>query len=163
MAKKYKEPRVRIAKAGDRNLFRKLWMAFLEEAYNGKDAEIKPTEHNLDRYSALFDAYVGKELPGVVLFVGEAAVLMWGTTPMPFESDTQQRAIGWGVYVKPSFKDKDYVKLIKTEAIQLLKSMNCDEVILDVKSGGGDKAELLEGASIYSTLYRIDLNERHSN
>lgn len=160
-----KKPKVRHAKAGDRNLFKKLWLEYLTESYESKDSEIKPSQKNLETYGLFFDLYVEKKLQGLVLFIGESAVLMWGSIgATPFEMDTVHRAMGWGTFVKPDARRKGYSKLIRTEAAKLLKEMGFETVVGEVKHGGKDfdlriKAAESAGVVPYATLWMINLKE----
>ena len=162
MAKKVKGPRVRHAKPGDRNLFRKLWTEYLTESYESKDAEIKPDEFNIDRYSLFFDLYVTEKVPGIVLFIGDSAVLMWGGIgEPPFHMDTE-RAIGFGTYVRPDARKKGYSTLIRKEGARLLKEMGFDAVVGEIKHGGKDfdlrvKAAEKAGLKPYATIWTMDL------
>lgn len=159
MAKKNKGPRVRLAKPGDRNLFRKLWLEHLTSAYEHKDSEVKPTESNVDKFSNLFDLYVSEKAKGVVLLVGEASVLMAGYHgPMPFEMNITHRAMCWGIYVKPGFEDKGHYELLINEAIKRLKEMDFEGMVAEVLPGSGQEQSMkLIGARIGSILFMVDL------
>lgn len=160
--KKNKGPRVRHAKPGDRNLFRKMWLDYLTESYGTKDSEIQPDDFNIDRYSLFFDLYVSGQLPGIVLFIGEAAVLMWGGIGEdPFHMDTK-RALGFGTYVKPEARRKGYSKMIRQAGVLLLRELGFETVIGEVKHGGKDfdirvKAAEKSGLKPYATLWALDL------
>ena len=162
--KKSKGPRVRQAKPGDRNLFRKLWGDYLKEAYESKDSEVQPNDFNLDRYSFFFDLYVSGGVPGVVLFIGDSAVLMWGGIgEPPFQIDTE-RAVGFGTYVKPEARKKGYSALIRKEGARLLKEMGFDAVFGEIKHGGKDfdirvKAAEKAGLKQYATIWVMDFKE----
>lgn len=136
MAKKNKGPRVRHAKPGDRNLFRKLWKDYLTEAYENKELEYIPSEYTLDRFSTFFDAYVNKRTDGLVLFVGESSVLLAGAMSLIFEENSELKAVCWGVYVAPNFRRKGYFTMLTKEGKRLLKEMNFDTVVSgEVKLG----------------------------
>jgi len=169
MAKKNKGPRVRNAKEGDRNLFRKLWKDYLTEAYNSKDSEIQPDDFNLDRYSMFFDFFVSGQLPGIVLFIGDSAVLMWGGfgDNDPFHMDSK-RAVGFGTYVKPEARRRGYSMLIRAEGKKQLKDMKFDSVVGEIKHGGTDfdkrvaSAEKAGGVP-YATLWQLKLEEANES
>jgi len=136
MAKKYKGPRVRHAKPGDRNLFRKLWLEYITEAYEAKELAYKPTERTLDRYSVFFDLYVNGEIDGSVLLIGESAVGIVGEMALIFDEDCERKAVCWGIYVKPAFRRKGYFKLMVEEGKKFLKESKFDLVVSgEIKSG----------------------------
>jgi hypothetical protein len=160
--KKNKSPRVRGAKPGDRNLFRKLWLEYLTESYETKDSEFKPDDFNMERYSKLFDLYVSEMFPGVVLFIGDSAVLMWGgMAEDPFHTDNR-RAFGFGTYVRPSARRKGYSKIIRKEGAKRLKVLGFDAVVGEIKHGGSDfdarvKAAEASGMVQYATIWTMNL------
>ena len=164
MGKKSKGPRVRAAKTGDRNLFKKLWLEYLTESYDTKDSEIQPDEFNIERYLLFFDLYVSERIPGVVLFIGDSAVLMWGGIgEPPFHMDTE-RAVGFGTYVKPEARKKGLSAMIRKEGAKLLKEMGFEAVLGEIKHGGKDfdirvKAAEKAGLSPYATIWSLNLKD----
>lgn len=91
-----KHIRVREAKARDIGLFKKLWLELLEEQA-GKGSIIRPTEKTLTFYEALFDAYVSGRFDGIVLFVADSGVLMWGDSGSPIEFPSKA-VTNWGIF-----------------------------------------------------------------
>lgn len=126
MAKKKKKVRVRDAKPGDVNLFRKMWLEYLTE-HHEKGGHILPTEKNLDLYTEIYAQYVSGQAPGVVLFIGEHTVHMSGTPgPATFDTDFGTAATGWGTYVRPEARNNGYSKTIREAAFERLKAMGFD-------------------------------------
>lgn len=161
MAKKKKGPRVRAAKAGDRNLFRKLWLEHLTSAYENKDSEIKPTESNVDKFTNLFDLYVSEKAKGVVLLVGEASVLMAGYHgPMPFEMNITHRAMCWGIKAVNNI----HRDLLMAEATKRLKEMGFEGMVTEVLPGSKEESTFIAAVAsetpnvrVGSILYMVDL------
>ena len=136
-----KNIRVREAKIRDKGLFRKLWKAFLEEMYKkGGKATYLPTETNLDLFETIFEAYTNKQFPGIVLFVGEDAVLMWGDSgAIVFETEFGKQAVAWGTYVSPEFREMGISEQMTETAVQKMKALGFDwvttAVLLDDEEG----------------------------
>lgn len=74
---KYKKPRVRVGTPRDRGLFKVLWKTHLEKQHDAGGL-IDPSDSNVERMARIFDFYVGGMADGVVLFVGNDAVLLAG-------------------------------------------------------------------------------------
>lgn len=89
-----KNIRVREAKGRDIGLFRKLWTQFLEtQRTQGSGRDVKA----LALYEHLFNSYVAKEADGIVLFVADKGVLMWGEHG-PLDIYTEKTVAAWGDY-----------------------------------------------------------------
>jgi len=165
MAKKNKQPKVRHAKPGDRNLFKKLWMEYLISSHESGDSEVIPNENNLEKFCIMFDLYTSKDVEGIVLFVGDYAVLMWGSIGvLPFDAKVSQRAMGWGTYIKPSYQGKGISKIIRRAGIEELKKMGFQCIFGEVKHKGNDfekrcKSAESIGFKPYATTYIMYLED----
>ena len=88
-----KRLRVREAQSRDIGLFRKLWTELLN-AQRGQGSVTQASEKTMVLYEALFNTYVENHLEGVVLFVADKGVLMWGeNTSIEYDDKT---LIAWG-------------------------------------------------------------------
>src|SRR5574338_277088 len=126
---KHKKPRVREAKPGDRSLFKKMWTELLEDQ-NKKGFPVKATENNVEVYAKIFDAYVGGRLKGIVLFIAEDAVLMWGERGVDiFDTEWDDAGQGWGTYVRARARKKGYSKLIREVAVKKMKELGIKMVL----------------------------------
>lgn len=122
-----KKIRVREAKSRDIGLFRKLWTAFLtENEKNG--AIVRASEKNVAVYERLFNLYVEGKAAGVVLFVADHSVLMWGDGGSPFEA-TAKVAQAWGTYVKEDKRKTGIAKAMRTEALKKLHALGFEKIV----------------------------------
>lgn len=117
-----KQIKIRNAKKRDTGLFRKLWSAYLEECVETKTGIVIPSKKNLDVFTQLFELYVNKQVEGVVYFVAQNAVLMWGGLPGDdFETIYGKKgAQGWGDYVTPDYRGKGIATKMKQKAMNTL-------------------------------------------
>lgn len=121
-----KKFRVRKATIRDLWLFRKLWMKMLEEQA-AKGSLIKANEHNVDVAATIFEAYVEEDLKGVVLFVSEVGVLLYGDMANPYELSVGKKiAYGFGQYVSPEYRGRGVLDLMMAEAFKQLRLMGFD-------------------------------------
>lgn len=137
--------RVRRAKVGDRGLFRKLWKEFLDsQAALGHD--ILSNERNLDFYLKLFDLYMSGDLEGIILFVSEDAVLMWGSNGAapPLEVRYGKKpALAWGSFVREGHDPKVGLKL-EGKAINILKDLGFDYILRPIFRADKEQIERSE-------------------
>jgi ribosomal protein S18 acetylase RimI-like enzyme len=128
-----KKPRVREAKPRDIGLFRKLWKLYLEDQVE-QGGVILPTEDNLEVYVNIFKMYVDEDIPedaqtdGVVLFIGEVAMIMWGDSDSVVETTMGKTAYAWGVYVMPDHRGQGLSDMLHREAIKKLVEFKFDTV-----------------------------------
>lgn len=132
--------RVREAKLRDKGLFRKLWSQLLEDQYE-KGSQVLPSENNLDIYEVIFEKYVSGEFPGVVLFVAEDAVLMWGHTGQEALETKDKIATGWGTYVGPKLRGKGASKELRKVACEKLKELGF-EIVMGTTLTGNEEGEV---------------------
>jgi len=91
-----KRIRVRKARSEDIGLFRRLWKALMEEQYKAGSL-VLPSDENLKVAEALFKAYVEEDLEGVVLFVSNVGILMYGDMASPYQLSVGDKvAYGFG-------------------------------------------------------------------
>ena len=120
-----KNPRVRVAKPRDVGLFRKLWKLFLEEQKE-MGGVILPNEQNLEIFTNLFKIYTDPDpeeeakLDGVVLFIGEVAVMMWGDPDVPIETTLGKTAYAYGIYVLPDNRQQGLSNLLHEEPYKIV-------------------------------------------
>ncbi len=130
---KMKTPRIREAKPRDIGLFKKLWKLYLEEQH-AQGTVILPTAENLEVYVNIFKMYVDPDIPeeaqqeGVVLFIGEVAMIMWGDADSVVETALGKTACGWGVYVMPDHRGKGLSDLLHKETVKRLIEFKFDTV-----------------------------------
>ena len=124
-----KKARVRNATVRDAGLFQKLWFQMLV-AQSESGNIIYANEHNLDIYLGLFEAYVEEEAAGVVLFVADTGVLMWGEAGSPFETAVGLKpCTGWGQFVSPEARGKGVLDAMIGEAVIQLADLGFDSMI----------------------------------
>ena len=130
-----KRIRVREAKPRDIGLFKKLWIKLLADQ-NSKGSLIKANDVNLDVATNLFKMYVDSEISGefqregVVLFVSDVAVLMWGDMGPNFQLEIGDKiAYGWGIYIEPEHRGKGISDQLQAEAIKKLSEMGFDAML----------------------------------
>jgi GNAT superfamily N-acetyltransferase len=119
--------RVRKAKPRDLGLFRKLWQKFMEDNYELGHL-VLPSKQNLDVACIYFDKYVSGEAEGIVLFVANDAVLMWGDDLSPIETRLEKPAQGWGVYVAPQRRRQGVSMIMREEGKKMLIEMGFTHV-----------------------------------
>jgi len=100
-----KKIRVRKAKERDIGLFRKLWGQLLEQNTE-QGSIIVPNSNLLSLSEEYFNLYVNNIYEGIVLFVADKGVLMWGETNSLLEYKPGNLVVGWGFYVVPDSSDE---------------------------------------------------------
>lgn len=140
-----KKARVRAAKARDVGLFKKLWMQYLEEQVK-QGGLVIPSVDNVEVFANIFRMYIDKDnmpedarFDGVVLFIGEVAMLMWGDSGSTAETQMGKTAYAWGVYIVPDQRGNGLSDLLHQEARKRLKAMGFDSLyatVLDQNSHG---------------------------
>lgn len=124
-----KKVRVRKATPRDKGLFRKLWADYLDHQHKA-GSFVLANDHNLSVFEGIFDLYTQELQPGIVLFIAEDAVLMWGKSSDDLiETNLGTIAQGWGTYIKPESRGNGLSKSIREEGKRLLKEMGFDAVI----------------------------------
>ena len=124
-----KRIRVRKATMRDSGLFKKLWLKMMEEQH-AAGSLVLPNEANLAVMVNLFEKYVTDELDGVVLFVSNVGVLMYGDMGHPFELSVGDRvAFGWGQFVAEENRGKGVLDKMVEEAFKQLKIMGFDVML----------------------------------
>lgn len=98
-----KHIRVREAKIRDIGLLKKLWTKLLEKQKE-EGSIIKVNEKTLNFYENLFNVYVTGEHEGLVIFVADKGVLMWGDPGSPLDLPGKL-IMAWGVYIEPEFEE----------------------------------------------------------
>jgi GNAT superfamily N-acetyltransferase len=129
MSKKKGKLRIRRAKPGDKALAMKLWEEYLGTEGLVLAGGAPPTEHNMEVFGNVFDAYVTGEFDGVVLLHAEDAILIWGDPgSQVFESKYGRQAQGWGVYVRESHRGAGVATALQKKAVNILRDMGFDTV-----------------------------------
>ena len=95
-----KKIRIRKAKSRDIGLFRKLWISLLKKNVE-EGSIIIPTSEAMAMYETMFDRIVDGDLDGIVLFIADKGVLMWGPNESLFEYSPGNLVFAWGHYVVP--------------------------------------------------------------
>jgi GNAT superfamily N-acetyltransferase len=131
-----KKIRVRVAKERDLGLFRKLWREFLVEHYEVGSKVL--VDENMPLFEQIFNMYVSGEEKGVVLFVGECAVAMWGTPgEMSIRTELDPIATGWGIYVQPDQRGEDistkFLEVARDKLKELGFKVITDSALIDEK------------------------------
>lgn len=117
---KLKHIRVRTATMRDRGLFKSLWMKMLEEQYQAGSL-VLPHDHNVDVMVNIFEKYVTEELEGVVLFVSNVGVIMYGDLVNPYKLSVGTKvAYGFGQYVAPENRGDGILDAMAEEAFKQL-------------------------------------------
>jgi GNAT superfamily N-acetyltransferase len=124
-----KKIRVRKAKASDHGLFKKLWMELLQ-AQNELGSTVISDEQSIEPVMQLFTAIIDGDLDGVVLFVADAGVLMYGDAGNPMHLTVGEKvAYGYGHYVRPDARGKGILDAMITEAVKELRAMDFDVIL----------------------------------
>jgi GNAT superfamily N-acetyltransferase len=153
----------RVATIEDVPLFRSLWMDFLKEQHE-LGHHLKPTEKNLDAFERLFRAYIDptSKLPGVVLFIDDAAVFMAGSIGEVFESEWGVTAVGHGTYVVPDARRLGLSKAIRKAGFECLASLGF-ETATGASVQGNTASEIAAekiGLRRYATQWIVNLKEK---
>jgi GNAT superfamily N-acetyltransferase len=145
MGKKKGKIRIRRAKPEDKKLAMKLWAEYLGNEALINAGGVPPTEHNMEVFGNVFDAYVSGEHDGVVLLHAEDAILMWGDPGgQLFESELGRQAQGWGVYVREKLRGKGVAHAMQTKAVNILRDMKFDSVCGNVNPNDPKSVEANE-------------------
>jgi len=87
-------------------------------------------DENMAVYEQIFNMYVSGEEPGVVLFVGECAVAMWGTPgETGIKTELDPVANGWGIYVSPDQRGADISTKFVDVAKEKLKELGFKAIV----------------------------------
>ena len=146
---KLKKIRIREATASDVGLFKKLWIKLLK-AQHAAGSPILPNDHNLALAVEVFKMYVDGSTPaefrkdGVVLFVSDVAVLMWGDMCLPYQISLGDKvAYGWGHYVEPEYRGKHIMDKMLNKTLELLKELGFDVIMGNTMEGDTHADEAL--------------------
>lgn len=104
-----KRIRVRKAKIRDIGLFKKLWIKLLDKQ-SLEGSIVLSNEKTMDFYEKLFNAYVEGILEGIVLFVADKGVLMWGDSAS-LRDYPGKFIVDWGVYINSDVGEEVYSAL----------------------------------------------------
>lgn len=145
-----KKIRVREAKPRDIGLFKKLWKDFLVEQQSLGSIVKGDSDRTNEVYSNVFNMYVGEEpsYQGVVLFIGEIAVVMAGDNGIDAEFTIGTRPANvFGVYVAPDHRGKGLATKLYEEAFKRLKTMGFDAVYGTIINDNVGSVKTLEKAA----------------
>jgi GNAT superfamily N-acetyltransferase len=138
-----KKIRVREAKPRDRGLFKKLWKLYLEEEHE-RGGVVLPTDENVEVAATLFDRYLGEDFDGVVLFVADKAVLMYGDAGMFYKTSLGKVATPWGIYVDPEVRNLSVATELTKAAVEKLTALGFDHLFGDVLLGNEASIKAIE-------------------
>lgn len=163
-----------MARPIDRDLFKRLWKELLKDN-DDKGSFTPPSENNIEASARIFDAYIGgwtdqgvyvpPTLEGIVLFIGNDAVLMWGDGgPNGLESSLPRKAIGWGTYVSPAFRKQNLSKKMRDKAKKLLYDMGFTHVLGTAvqNNTAGFESGVKAGFELIATLHLLTLSKEIS-
>ncbi len=146
-----KKIRVRTATPRDRGLFKKLWKKLMIESFDQGDV-VLPTDSNVEIYAQLFDKYTSPDfdLKGVVLFISDVAVLMWGDGDTPFELSAGRPITGWGLYVEPEYRKRGISTKLYHAAFDKSRELGFEVLVGGyLNSNHEGKAALVKAISAY--------------
>lgn len=121
---------IRHATAEDRSLFMELWKEFALDI-RGNGYELLWTPRTEAFFGGLFDAYLSKDLDGVVLLAGSDGALIWGEIgkePL-FDTTFGRIANGFGTYVRRSLRGIGLSRRMREIAAADLYAMGFDCVL----------------------------------
>jgi len=95
-----KRIRVRAAKARDIGLFKKLVMEAMQEQEK-QGSIMRAGDGTLAVCEQLFHMYLDEDLEGVVLFVADRGLLLWGDAASTMDSSLGKVITAWVTYVVP--------------------------------------------------------------
>ena len=148
-------PSVNIRQAGlsDRDLFLNLWQKFLiEQRQNG--SEVQPTQRTMLWVANVLGWYVSGVIPGVALLVGNHAALLWGgLAATPYDTDLGLVAFANGTYVEPEHRNKGIAQALWKEAIQRLKSLGFNSILVTPQVSNEKVATRLEKHGFLTTQH----------
>lgn len=128
-----KNIRVRVAKIRDIGLFRKLWMQLLEKQ-SKEGSIVVANKKSLDFYENLFNLYVEKQFDGIVLFVADRGILMWGDNASPLDFG-RKLVTNWGVYADSSEQKEDISTALLEYAEKWAKENNFTGILSEKYKG----------------------------
>ena len=117
------EPRVVVRRAmmQDLALFKRLWLAYLEEQHDKGDLTL-PNEHNLAIYCEMFRAYVSGDVLGLVLFLNvdgkDIGIHMEGEILGGFELSIGRHTLLQGVYLEPEYRGRSLTHHLYAKAME---------------------------------------------
>jgi L-amino acid N-acyltransferase YncA len=137
---------VRLAELKDAALFITLWRKFLREL-RATGGDILPTNRTMSFFADLFNAYVSRQMKGVIVLADDHSVLMWGETKRYVDSINDPFVLGFGTYVDPEHRQKGICRLMRKKAIEVCKDLGMKGVIGEVhsKNDVGLSASLADG------------------
>lgn len=124
-----KKIRVREARERDKGLFHKLWKELLLEQQENGSIVRGDSEKNIEIFTNVFKSYTDSSEDGVVLFIGEIAVLMAGNPGNEVELTIGRRpARNWGMYVVPDQREKNIETKLYEAGFKRLREMGFDVI-----------------------------------
>jgi hypothetical protein len=145
-----KKIRVRRAKPRDVGLFKKLWAESLEQQAKAGSI-VAATERTLDAYVRLFNVYVEGDYEGVVLFVADKGVLMWGDAGSPMDYGAGRMLTDWGLYVTTMESSEDIQQALQEYALKWAKEHEFNGILTDVH---GDAKHPAGSKPVLTVVYR---------
>ena len=139
------QPIWRRAMLQDLELFKELWMEFLEDQYEKGDLTL-PSEHNLELAVNLFQSYVSGDTLGIVLFLmvdgKDVGVHMGGEIPGGPELSIGKYTMLFGVYYRPEHKGHGYTNLLFQKMTDWLTKNGVMGTITGVLTGNASVTEI---------------------
>jgi GNAT superfamily N-acetyltransferase len=139
------EHEVRLATLEDEELFRELWMEYLEEQHR-KGSMVLPSESNLAFYAELFRFYVSGKVPGICVFAGDYAVTLNGSNLDPLEIASGEYSYLWGVYVRQEYRGKGVSHAIHKLVMELLPELGFEYSMTHILAGDEEPDRAIKGA-----------------
>lgn len=113
--------------------------------------------HETELKLKYFDAYTSEHLDGVVLLIGNDAVLMWGDPGVSVGD--KKVAVGWGTFVSEKLRGEGAGNLLRETALKMLADKGFVEVTCVVPDNHEDSLKGLEelGFGRISTILKKDI------
>lgn len=159
-------PDIRVATREDRPEFLRLWRGLLESERAG-GSPYHASEHNLQKFREVFEAYCSGSLNGFTLLwtpPGEPSprgILMGGEpwTPEEMDTDFGRPAILWGVFVEPAYRGQGTGLKLEFAAFGIGRTRGYDSVRTAVRDCNphGDRMASGFGVRPYATQHWVRL------
>jgi GNAT superfamily N-acetyltransferase len=148
----------------DLNDFRELWAEYLEETFKEGDP-VRPSESNLRYFSNLAREFITNPDSGVVVVAYDrhipVGVVMWGWSGDQLETTYGKTAVGWGTYVRPSYRCKQVSNELRKSATAWLKDKEFEAVQGSVRTVSPAAVKSAEsfGFKATDTIVMLELND----
>lgn len=159
---------IRQATRADFPTFLRLWLDFLQDQQE-QGGDMLSTPKTISFFTLLFSAYVTGVRKGIVLLHEDCGVMLWGEglADLPYDTQNDLCANGWGVFVSPEFRRKGISRALYQHGSKMLREMGFSTMFAgaSLKNKAGQANLISEGFrfSQIGGVLRINTSKEYSS